>query len=95
MKGLNLKKVKITCCVLLSLSADYAENFSQEYNYSDYYDKDNTNNNSPCSTAALRDFGKVFLPTFYSLVFVLGVIGMSVFVSDTLSLHTLNNTLEY
>uniref|UniRef100_G3NT65 Si:cabz01093077.1 n=1 Tax=Gasterosteus aculeatus TaxID=69293 RepID=G3NT65_GASAC len=56
-------------------SADYAENFSQEYNYSDYYDKDNTNNNSPCSTTALRDFGKVFLPTFYSLVFVLGVIG--------------------
>ncbi|XP_077950223.1 C-C chemokine receptor type 1-like [Gasterosteus aculeatus] len=54
--------------------ADFAENFSQEYDYSDYYE-DNTNKNSPCSITALRDFGKVFLPTFYSLVFVLGVIG--------------------
>ncbi|KAM8868928.1 C-C chemokine receptor type 1-like [Spinachia spinachia] len=50
-----------------------AENVSAEYDYSDYDSHDN--NSSPCNNAGLRDFGKVFLPTIYSLVFVLGVIG--------------------
>ncbi|XP_018540684.1 C-C chemokine receptor type 1 isoform X2 [Lates calcarifer] len=42
--------------------------------YSSYYDE-NFSNFSPCSYAGFKDFGKVFLPTLYGLVFLLGFVG--------------------
>ncbi|XP_026150227.1 C-C chemokine receptor type 2-like isoform X2 [Mastacembelus armatus] len=42
--------------------------------YSAYYDEA-TNNYSPCSFDYVQNFGSVFLPTLYSLVFIFGVIG--------------------
>jgi len=47
--------------------------------YSDYYN--GGPRFSPCSNANLKDFAEVFLPTIYSLVFVLGIIGMYAFVT--------------
>ncbi|XP_068591599.1 uncharacterized protein [Cebidichthys violaceus] len=44
------------------------------YDYSSYYD-DDANTFSPCSNTNLKDFSKIFLPTLYSLVFVVGIIG--------------------
>ncbi|XP_059195891.1 C-C chemokine receptor type 1-like [Centropristis striata] len=48
---------------------------TQFYDYSSYYDEDLLPNVAPCSNKDLRNFGMVFLPTIYSLVFVLGFIG--------------------
>ncbi|XP_073341910.1 C-C chemokine receptor type 4-like, partial [Pagrus major] len=41
---------------------------------SDYYDSDNTGY-GPCDSHGVNAFGKVFLPTLYTLVFFLGFIG--------------------
>ncbi|TDH12126.1 hypothetical protein EPR50_G00067470 [Perca flavescens] len=41
--------------------------------YSSYYNE--MSDYAPCSNAGLMDFGKVFLPTLYSLVFILGFLG--------------------
>ncbi|KAK2844292.1 hypothetical protein Q5P01_010951 [Channa striata] len=44
--------------------------------YADYYDGGfQSANYSPCENGNMRDFGSVFLPTIYSLVFILGFIG--------------------
>ncbi|XP_056237050.1 C-C chemokine receptor type 5-like [Seriola aureovittata] len=48
-------------------------NATAAYDYSAYYDE--SINFSPCDDVDLKDFGHVFLPTLYSLVFVLGFIG--------------------
>ncbi|GAA6229071.1 C-C chemokine receptor type 1-like isoform X1 [Lates japonicus] len=42
--------------------------------YSSYYDE-NFSNFSPCTYVELNHFGKVFLPTLYGLVFLLGFVG--------------------
>ncbi|XP_075937561.1 C-C chemokine receptor type 1-like [Anarhichas minor] len=57
--------------------SDDGENVTtSQYDYSSYYEFDYGGNTfSPCSNADLKDFGKVFLPTLYSLVFVLGIVG--------------------
>ncbi|KAM6995351.1 C-C chemokine receptor type 2-like [Tautogolabrus adspersus] len=44
------------------------------YDYSEYYSYGNSNS-APCDFDDLWAFGKVFLPTIYSLVFILGFIG--------------------
>ncbi|XP_062421594.1 C-C chemokine receptor type 1-like isoform X2 [Pungitius pungitius] len=51
------------------------EDYTMDTNYSTYYDQNEDMHYMPCSNIGLRDFGEVFLPTFYSLVFILGVIG--------------------
>ncbi|XP_070691748.1 C-C chemokine receptor type 2-like [Pempheris klunzingeri] len=43
------------------------------YDYSQYYEFDN--DFIPCNSVDVRNFGKVFLPTLYSLVFILGFVG--------------------
>ncbi|XP_074539370.1 C-C chemokine receptor type 3-like [Halichoeres trimaculatus] len=45
------------------------------YDYSAYYNIDEDEVSAPCDLEYLRDFGKVFLPAVYSLVFILGFIG--------------------
>ncbi|XP_051262885.1 C-C chemokine receptor type 1 isoform X4 [Dicentrarchus labrax] len=50
----------------------YGENVTI-YDYSQYYDESELF--APCNSVDVRDFGKVFLPTLYSLVFILGFIG--------------------
>ncbi|XP_067368058.1 C-C chemokine receptor type 1-like isoform X1 [Channa argus] len=53
----------------------YNDNFT-ESPYAAYYDEDfNDTDFSPCETGTMKNFGKVFLPTVYSLVFVLGFLG--------------------
>ncbi|CAN9513899.1 unnamed protein product [Ophioblennius macclurei] len=44
-----------------------------EADYSSYYD--DTPQSSPCNNTNDQEFSRVFLPTFYSLVFILGFIG--------------------
>ncbi|XP_042345157.1 C-C chemokine receptor type 5-like [Plectropomus leopardus] len=44
------------------------------YDYSAYYGE-LVPDFTPCSNADVKEFGKVFLPTLYSLVFILGFIG--------------------
>lgn len=44
------------------------------YDYSNYY-YETAPEFAPCNIADLKNFGKVFLPTLYSLVFILGFIG--------------------
>ncbi|XP_028282140.1 C-C chemokine receptor type 5-like [Parambassis ranga] len=43
------------------------------YDYSSYYDENTSS--APCTYAEMRDFSLVFLPTLYSLVFILGFTG--------------------
>ncbi|KAL1259078.1 hypothetical protein QQF64_009655 [Cirrhinus molitorella] len=43
--------------------------------YSDYYDQINVNEGAPCNNGNTKEFSKVFLPTLYSIVFILGFIG--------------------
>lgn len=50
------------------------ENVTMVYNYSDYYDGI-PSDFAPCNNANLKDFRKVFLPTLYSLVFIIGFLG--------------------
>ncbi|XP_062421590.1 C-C chemokine receptor type 1 isoform X1 [Pungitius pungitius] len=52
----------------------YEGYYTSDYNYTSYYEQDE-DEYMPCSNVGLRDFGEVFLPTIYSLVFILGVIG--------------------
>lgn len=47
--------------------------FIKDYDYFYYYS--NTSTPTPCETEFLTDFGKLFLPILYSLVFILGFIG--------------------
>ncbi|XP_066538420.1 C-C chemokine receptor type 5-like [Hoplias malabaricus] len=47
---------------------------STDYSYSDYYSY-NEDSAAPCSNENVRDFGQVFLPTLYSMVFIVGFIG--------------------
>lgn len=49
------------------------------YDYSAYYNFEDEGS-APCDLDSLRDFGKVFLPAVYSLVFILGFIGNSLVV---------------
>uniref|UniRef100_A0A7N6F8J1 G-protein coupled receptors family 1 profile domain-containing protein n=1 Tax=Anabas testudineus TaxID=64144 RepID=A0A7N6F8J1_ANATE len=42
--------------------------------YSSYYDE-NFSSFAPCDNVDLKNFGQVFLPTLYSLVFILGFLG--------------------
>ncbi|XP_041758717.1 C-C chemokine receptor type 5-like [Coregonus clupeaformis] len=49
-----------------------------EYDYSDYYNDTQgsyTSEGQPCNNGNVKAFGRVFLPTLYSLVFIVGVIG--------------------
>ncbi|XP_066539695.1 C-C chemokine receptor type 5-like [Hoplias malabaricus] len=48
------------------------ENNSDDF--SEYYGLDD-NTASPCQNTAVKEFGRVFLPTFYSMVFIAGFIG--------------------
>ncbi|XP_066539596.1 C-C chemokine receptor type 5-like isoform X1 [Hoplias malabaricus] len=43
-------------------------------NYGDYYNY-NEDSAAPCNNGNVRDFGQVFLPTLYSMVFIVGFIG--------------------
>ncbi|CAJ1061764.1 C-C chemokine receptor type 4 [Xyrichtys novacula] len=45
------------------------------YDYSSYYGLSEEDDFAPCKLTELRDFGRIFLPTVYSLVFILGFIG--------------------
>ncbi|XP_044063200.1 C-C chemokine receptor type 1-like [Siniperca chuatsi] len=54
---------------------DYGANTNNTTDYSSYYDWTETDSYAPCNYENLGDFGKVFLPTLYSLVFILGFIG--------------------
>ncbi|XP_076136263.1 C-C chemokine receptor type 5-like [Alosa pseudoharengus] len=57
------------------LSNDTTENTST-LDYSGYYAELETETDSgPCPTNSLKDFSQVFLPTLYSLVFVVGLLG--------------------
>uniref|UniRef100_A0A7N6ACM8 G-protein coupled receptors family 1 profile domain-containing protein n=1 Tax=Anabas testudineus TaxID=64144 RepID=A0A7N6ACM8_ANATE len=44
------------------------------YDYSSYYDE-NFSSSAPCDNVDLKNFVQVFLPTLYSLVFILGFLG--------------------
>ncbi len=44
--------------------------------YSDYYDElNNSDDSAPCNNGNTKAFSEVFLPTLYSIVFILGIIG--------------------
>uniref|UniRef100_A0A4W5PVW1 G-protein coupled receptors family 1 profile domain-containing protein n=1 Tax=Hucho hucho TaxID=62062 RepID=A0A4W5PVW1_9TELE len=54
-----------------------------EYNYSEYYsdtERSDISEGQPCNNANVKEFGRVFLPTFYSLVFIVGFIGNGIVV---------------
>ncbi|KAJ8288216.1 hypothetical protein COCON_G00008750 [Conger conger] len=42
--------------------------------YSEYYNLDD-NDSQPCNNGNVREFGRIFLPTLYSLVFIVGFMG--------------------
>ncbi|XP_066539834.1 C-C chemokine receptor type 5-like [Hoplias malabaricus] len=51
-------------------------NVSSENNTGDYSDYNNyKNEGAPCQNSDVKDFGQVFLPTLYSMVFIAGFIG--------------------
>ncbi|XP_078109555.1 C-C chemokine receptor type 1-like [Sander vitreus] len=54
--------------------SDEGEHATTIADYSSYYDKE-LPDFAPCSNTDLKAFGKVFLPTLYSLVFILGFLG--------------------
>ncbi|XP_029307769.1 C-C chemokine receptor type 5-like isoform X2 [Cottoperca gobio] len=54
--------------------SDEGENATLQDYYLSYYDG-SFNEFTPCDNIDLKNFGKVFLPTLYSLVFILGFIG--------------------
>ncbi|KAF4103543.1 C-C chemokine receptor type 5-like [Onychostoma macrolepis] len=43
--------------------------------YSEYYDLNDNETSSPCNNGNIKAFSEVFLPTLYSIVFILGFIG--------------------
>ncbi|XP_045899831.1 C-C chemokine receptor type 2-like [Micropterus dolomieu] len=56
--------------------SDYDANTTAiSYNYLSYYDDMGIGDFSPCNYDHVGNFGRVFLPTLYSLVFILGFIG--------------------
>ncbi|XP_033970162.1 C-C chemokine receptor type 1-like [Trematomus bernacchii] len=56
------------------MSDDYGNSTDYYYDYYDYYNGTGEDF-APCNNADLRNFSKVFLPTLYSFVFVLGFLG--------------------
>ncbi|XP_065102560.2 C-C chemokine receptor type 5-like [Paramisgurnus dabryanus] len=49
---------------------------SLQTDYGEYYENDNYNNVAqPCNNRNTKAFSEVFLPTFYSIVFIIGFIG--------------------
>lgn len=57
--------------------SDYDGNFTSQptYDYSSYYNDNDSENAAPCNNSEMREFGVVFLPVLYSLVFILGFLG--------------------
>ncbi|XP_056142319.1 C-C chemokine receptor type 5 isoform X2 [Lampris incognitus] len=70
---------------------DDSEPNSTTLDYGDYYDS--TADYSPCNNSNVRDFGKVFLPTLYTLVFITGFIDfLCRFVTSIFTLGFYNST---
>ncbi|KAG7469819.1 hypothetical protein MATL_G00132880 [Megalops atlanticus] len=47
---------------------------TESYDYSEYYGN-TTEDSAPCNNGNVREFGHIFLPTLYSLVFIVGLLG--------------------
>ncbi|XP_043922651.1 C-C chemokine receptor type 4-like [Protopterus annectens] len=45
------------------------------FDYSEYYNLNGTSNSPPCDNKNIKNFGSVFLPILYTIVFVLGLVG--------------------
>ncbi|XP_066538415.1 C-C chemokine receptor type 5-like [Hoplias malabaricus] len=52
----------------------FTDNSSFYINFDDYYGYDEEQG-TPCNNGNVKDFGRVFLPTLYSIVFIVGFIG--------------------
>ncbi|XP_010895268.4 C-C chemokine receptor type 1-like [Esox lucius] len=61
--------------------------------YDDYYDPTNTEG-VLCNNTTVRAFGRVFLPTLYSLVFILGFIGNSLVVCVMVKFRRTSNMTD-
>ncbi|KAB5586601.1 hypothetical protein PHYPO_G00003560 [Pangasianodon hypophthalmus] len=62
---------------------------SNAENFSDYYSlsKNNDTTNQVCNNSYVMDFSRVFLPTLYSIVFIVGFIGNGLVVCVLLKYH--------
>lgn len=74
-----VKNVFVLCWQEEILSADYGTNGTPQYDYPSYFNLGD--DFAPCDSNSLVTFGKIFLPTLYSMVFIVGFVGMYICVS--------------
>ncbi|XP_064425527.1 C-X-C chemokine receptor type 3-like [Latimeria chalumnae] len=75
---------------------NYADYGSNDDNYADYGSYNTCCAASPCDSITIQSFEKVFLPGFYSLIFLIGLIGNGMVMGVLLKFkHTLTVTDIY
>ncbi|KAK3571091.1 hypothetical protein QTP86_001797 [Hemibagrus guttatus] len=62
--------------------------------YSAYYSLTNGNEHELCSVNHVRNFGQVFLPTLYSIVFIVGFIGNGLVLCVLVKYHNRSNVTD-
>ncbi|KAM9488608.1 C-C chemokine receptor type 5-like [Clarias gariepinus] len=65
-------------------------NMSTE-NYPDYNNLNENHTFSPCSSIKVKEFSRIFLPTLYSIVFIVGLIGNGLVVCILVKYHKRSN----
>ncbi|XP_061110282.1 C-C chemokine receptor type 5-like [Conger conger] len=58
----------------MSSNMETGEGQTEMEDYTEYYNLDD-NDSQPCNNGNVREFGRIFLPTLYSLVFIVGLMG--------------------
>ncbi|XP_027034902.2 C-C chemokine receptor type 4-like [Tachysurus fulvidraco] len=67
------------------------EVYNTTENYTEYDNLDKENMHQPCNNDNVRSFSRIFLPTLYSIVFVVGLIGNSLVMSVLVKYHKRSN----
>ncbi|KAK2855470.1 hypothetical protein Q7C36_007339 [Tachysurus vachellii] len=67
------------------------EVYNTTENYKDYNNLGQENNNQVCINDNVRSFSRIFLPTLYSVVFIVGLIGNSLVMSVLVKYHKGSN----
>uniref|UniRef100_A0A3B1JLT9 C-C chemokine receptor type 5-like n=1 Tax=Astyanax mexicanus TaxID=7994 RepID=A0A3B1JLT9_ASTMX len=62
--------------------------------YAEYYGYSESDIATPCNNGNVRAFGQVFLPTLYSIVFILGFIGNALVVCVLFKFHKTSNMTD-
>ncbi|XP_066546710.1 C-C chemokine receptor type 4 [Amia ocellicauda] len=75
-------------------SSEMNTSMMRVYDYSDYYSAEPGTIPEPCSNHNVKEFGSWFLPTLYSLVFIIGLIGNGLVVCVLIKYKKLRNMTD-